>query len=84
MGNESSTPQAPAPQTVVEDRVVEPILVDESKLLTHEDVKFLHQHLPKKQQRFEHWILLYSSTRDGLSMRTFYNEVMMRYEVNSF
>jgi hypothetical protein len=85
MGNTAPEPVAPstdAPKQPV-TKIIEPVLTSESKLLTEEDVKFLHANLPTKYQQHEHWILLYSSQRDGLSMRTFFNAVMMRYR-NSF
>lgn len=51
-----------------------PRLDQSSEILSERQIKELHMHLPYYQQ-YKHFKLLYSTTKHGTSMKTFYNNV---------
>lgn len=60
-----------------EEKVEQVLLSDESKLLDEESVHFLQSALPPQHASQFVWTLLYSSARDGQSIRTFFNQVTL-------
>ncbi|KAL0489453.1 TLD domain-containing protein [Acrasis kona] len=78
MGNENTVEKQQIVQQVQTIPIMVPTLESDSNTLKQDDVEFLFQHLPQELKTHSTWSLLYSSSRDGMSMRTFYSAVQLR------
>lgn len=78
MGNNTTKQEIQLSPQPIRTSYTPPQLDHPSSLLTDAHIKTLHQSLPPVQRKHKKWLLLYSSSQDGLSNISFQSKVLGR------